>query len=76
MVAALVEQRNEVARSFGPSVVEMVVSQVTEHPLCWVVSLDSAEFVRTGDDSHRLMGGNLYLVEGAVGCSRERRASL
>ncbi|MGW6709716.1 YrhB domain-containing protein [Streptomyces sp. NPDC054956] len=43
--------------------VDMAVSEVTEHPLCWVVSVATAEFVRTGDPSHQLVGGNLYLVD-------------
>lgn len=63
LVRTLVEQHNQLARSFEPRAGERVISQVTEHPLCWVVSVDSAEFVRTGDHSHRLMGGNLFLVD-------------
>jgi hypothetical protein len=42
---------------------ETALAGVTEHPLCWAVSVDSAEFVRTGDSSHRLVPGSLYLVD-------------
>lgn len=67
LVQALVERHNEEARSAGPPAVETVVSQVTEHPLCWVVCADSAEYVRTGNPSLQLMGGSLYLVDRVSG---------
>ncbi|WP_371615586.1 YrhB domain-containing protein [Streptomyces sp. NBC_00454] len=67
LVQALVERNNEEARAAGPPVVETAVSQVTEHPLCWVVAVDSAEYVRTGNYAYRLMGGRLYLVDRVSG---------
>lgn len=67
LVRAFVERRNAEARVAGSPAVETVVSGVTEHPLCWVVGVDSAEYVRTGDPGCRLVGGSLYLVDRVTG---------
>ncbi|MER5918049.1 YrhB domain-containing protein [Streptomyces sp. NPDC001982] len=62
LVEALLEQHNQ-ARAVEPPMPETAVAGVTEHPLCWAVNVDSAEFVRTGDSRHQLIPGSLYLVD-------------
>ncbi|MER7928604.1 YrhB domain-containing protein [Streptomyces sp. NPDC096057] len=42
---------------------ELLVARVEEHDLAWVVSYQSAEYVRTGDPSHLVVGGGPFLVD-------------
>ncbi|SDN68355.1 Immunity protein 35 [Streptomyces wuyuanensis] len=67
LVAAQLEReyRNEMAvygRSVGVS-----VAHVEEHDLCWIVSWQSDEYLRTRDHRHALVGNGPYLVDKADG---------
>ncbi|MFJ8140810.1 YrhB domain-containing protein [Streptomyces sp. NPDC096013] len=42
---------------------QLLVAHVEEHELAWVVSYQSAEYVRTGDPSHLLVGSGPFLVD-------------
>lgn len=50
----------QLARDVPP--MSLVVG-VREHELVWIVSYQSAEYVRTGDPSRMLAGGGPYLVD-------------
>ncbi|MET9255786.1 YrhB domain-containing protein [Streptomyces sp. NPDC003717] len=52
--------RGETAGAAPP---RMVVVDVTEHELVWIVSWDSEEYVRTGNPGARLAGNGPYLVD-------------
>ncbi|MFE3206479.1 YrhB domain-containing protein [Embleya sp. NPDC059237] len=41
----------------------LVVAHVEEHELAWIVSYQSAEYVRTGDPSQMLVGNGPFLVD-------------
>ncbi|MCL6731044.1 YrhB domain-containing protein [Streptomyces neyagawaensis] len=42
---------------------QLRVTDVREHELVWVVSYQSAEYLRTGDPSRMLVGGGPFLVD-------------
>jgi hypothetical protein len=42
---------------------QLLVTHVEEHELAWVVSYQSAEYVRTGDPSQMLVGNGPFLVD-------------
>ncbi len=42
---------------------QLLVAHVEEHELAWIVSYQSAEYVRTGDPSHLLVGNGPFLVD-------------
>ncbi|MFJ8313297.1 MULTISPECIES: YrhB domain-containing protein [unclassified Streptomyces] len=42
---------------------QLLVAHVGEHELAWVVSYQSAEYVRTGDPTHLLVGNGPFLVD-------------
>ncbi|MCW8102977.1 YrhB domain-containing protein [Streptomyces tauricus] len=50
-------------RSARAPVMRMVVVDVEEHELVWIVAYDSEEFVRTRNSEHRLAGNGPYLVD-------------
>ncbi|MEW2485962.1 YrhB domain-containing protein [Streptomyces sp. NPDC048411] len=47
----------------GPSRLHVQISDVERHELCWIVSYQSAEFLRTGDSAYMLVGNGPYLVD-------------
>ncbi|MGW0574754.1 YrhB domain-containing protein [Streptomyces sp. NPDC002920] len=42
---------------------QLLVAHVEEHELAWIVSYQSAEYVRTGDPSQLLVGNGPFLVD-------------
>jgi hypothetical protein len=42
---------------------QMLVTHVEEHELAWIVSYQSAEYVRTGDPAQLLVGNGPFLVD-------------
>ncbi|GAB7051049.1 YrhB domain-containing protein [Catenuloplanes indicus] len=60
---ALVEAQLAVERRAQPRLPELGVSAVRRHALGWLVSWQSAEYIRTGDPGRMLVGHGPYLVD-------------
>ncbi len=63
VVAEQLERDCQAWRTAGAPVMRMVVVDVEEHELVWIVAYDSEEFVRTQNSEHRLAGNGPYLVD-------------
>ena len=63
MVEALLEREAQVLSTSGVEPAHVIVTDVKEHELVWIVSFQSAEYLRMWDPSFLLAGNGPYLVD-------------
>src|SRR5579871_4542188 len=61
-VSTAEQAREIVERRFGPETADTVIQGGRELPNGWRFSWQSRKYVETGDHTHALIGGSLYLV--------------